>query len=101
IEHGRIEEPVDVHGARHLIELVLDRIAAERNLDHHIDVVRRVLAGLDLGKAHEPVLPLDWPGTYMNRRPPQPLSIAGPISHTKPPAAAGDRGFPKLSRALS
>ena len=47
ITHGRIEEPVHEHRPRRLVDFVFDRLAAQRNLDHHVDVLRRVLAGGD------------------------------------------------------
>ena len=52
IAHRRIEEPVDKQRARGLVELVLDRLAAERHLDHDIDVVGRVLADRDGIEVH-------------------------------------------------
>jgi hypothetical protein len=48
--HRRIQEPIDDERAGILVELVLDRLAAERDFDDDVDVVRRVVAdgyGLD------------------------------------------------------
>ncbi len=53
IEHGGMQEAVDEQGAGGLVHLVFDRLAALRNLDHGVDVVRRVGAGRDAVDVHD------------------------------------------------
>ena len=43
IRHRRIQESIDNERARFLVEFVLDRIAADGNLDNDIDVVGRII----------------------------------------------------------
>src|SRR4029453_2504607 len=52
IEHRRVQEAVDEHGAGRLVHLVLHRFATLRHLNDGIDVPRRVDAGWDLGDVH-------------------------------------------------
>jgi hypothetical protein len=47
IEHGGVQEAVDEHGPRFLVDLVFDRSATLRDLDDDIDFVRRIFADLD------------------------------------------------------
>ena len=44
IGHRRVEEAVDDEHPRGLVQLVLDRLAAERHLDDDVDVLGRVVA---------------------------------------------------------
>ena len=53
IEHRRVQEAVDEDRAGLLFQLVLHRLAALRDLDDGVDVVRRVRAGRDFGEVHE------------------------------------------------
>jgi hypothetical protein len=57
IVHGGVQEPVDEQRARVLVDLVLDRHAAERDLDHGVQVGRWVPAGGNLAQVH---LSLRW-----------------------------------------
>jgi hypothetical protein len=45
-----VQEAVDEDRARLLVDLILHRLAALRDLDECVDVVRRVLADGDLGE---------------------------------------------------
>ena len=47
IAHRRVKKPVNEQRAGLLVELVLDRLAADGNLDDDVDVVGRVVADLD------------------------------------------------------
>ncbi len=53
IAHLGVEIAVHEHRAGILVDLVFDRVAAERDLDEHIDVVWRIVAGFDFGKVHK------------------------------------------------
>src|SRR5262249_8250861 len=68
IAHRRVEEAVDHKRARGLVHFVFDRLAPDRHLDDHIDVVGRVPAAGDCfdapGVARWWVRPLAYhPGT--------------------------------------
>ncbi len=52
VAHRRVEKPVDLQRAALLVHLVFYRLAADRHLDHDIDVVRRVLADRDRVQIH-------------------------------------------------
>jgi hypothetical protein len=52
IPHRRVEKAVDEHRARILVELVLDRLAANRHLDDHVDLVGRCRADRNRVYAH-------------------------------------------------
>src|SRR6185312_16722289 len=47
VAHRRIEEAVDEEGARGLVDLVFDRLAAKRHLDDDVEVVGRIAADRD------------------------------------------------------
>jgi hypothetical protein len=47
-----MQETVDKHRSRALVELVLYRFAALRDLDDDVDVLRRLAANADLGEIH-------------------------------------------------
>ena len=47
VEHRRVQEAVDHHGARGLVHLVFHGHAAERHLDDDVDVIGRVLTDGD------------------------------------------------------
>ena len=52
IAHRRVEDAVDEQGARFLVELILDRLAADRDLDDHVEAVGRIVAGRDEVDVH-------------------------------------------------
>ncbi len=52
IEHRRVQEAVHQQGAAFLVDLVLHRLAALRDLDDGVEVVGRVHARGDLGEVH-------------------------------------------------
>src|SRR6478735_9003888 len=52
IEHRRVQEAVDEHGAGGLVDLVFDRCAALRDLDDDVDLVRRIFANRDMREVH-------------------------------------------------
>ena len=62
IAHRRVQEAVDVDRARVLVELVLDRLAVQRNFDDDVDVPRRIAADGHLAQIHAPAPLSDWPG---------------------------------------
>src|SRR5258707_9247547 len=54
IAHRRVQEAVDDQGARRLVHLVLDRLAADRHFDDGVDVLGRVVADRDGIEIHGP-----------------------------------------------
>src|SRR3981081_3816700 len=44
ITHGGIQESVDDQGAGSLVHLIFDRLAAHRNLHHHVDFIGWIAA---------------------------------------------------------
>ena len=56
VVHRRRHEAVDEHRAGVLVDLVLDRVGAHRDLDDHVAVVRNVPAGGDAVEAHREML---------------------------------------------
>ena len=62
IAHGRVQEAVDHEGARRLVHLVLDGLAADGHLDDDVDVLGRVDADGNGIDAHG--LGLSWLGVH-------------------------------------
>ena len=56
-----MEKAIDEEGTGRLVQLVLDGLAAYRNLDDDVHVIRRIVPDLDRIDPHEPLLLL--PGT--------------------------------------
>lgn len=52
IAHGRVQEAIHENRAGVLVELVLDRLTADRDFDDDVDVLGRVLPAADLLDAH-------------------------------------------------
>jgi hypothetical protein len=52
VAHRRVQDAVDEQRARRLVELVLHRLAAGRDLDDDVQVFGRVLAGRDQVDTH-------------------------------------------------
>src|SRR5215510_3135265 len=53
IAHGGVQETIDHQGARSLIHLVFDRLAADRHLDDDVEVLGRVVADRNGVEAHD------------------------------------------------
>ena len=56
IVHRRRHETIDEHRTGFLVDLVLDRIAAHRDLDDHVAIVRNVAAGGDTIEVHRTII---------------------------------------------
>ena len=61
IAHRRVQDAIDEQGAAGLVELVLNRLSAERDFDDDVQAFRRIVADRDVFDAHGCSLPLVGP----------------------------------------